>query len=191
MTYKPRFIPPSKCEQLFSRFVSLDFQKAHLTRSVLWFGPVEYTYGSVRNTTKLPQLSLESNIDINSLATKLSLHLDANFNSCLVNFYADETQTVPRHSDDEPMFGPEPVIASLSFGATRRFVIEPKSKPSKRGKDTQYLKSIKSQYSFCLGDGDLLVMRGPMQQYWNHSVPQESSPCGPRINLTFRNVILK
>lgn len=97
---------------------------------------------------------------------------------------------VPKHSDDEPMFGEDPIIASLSFGATRRFIVEPKQDDfSQRVYKTQHLKSLKSRYVFSLADGDLLVMRGPMQRYWNHSVPKETIPCGPRINLTFRNVV--
>ena len=165
----------------------MQFENAHLTRSVLWFGPIDYCYGSGSNATKLVRRPLESNDDIYAMSQKLSKYLKANFNSCLVNLYENESQTVPKHSDDEPIFGTDPVIASLSFGASRRFIIEPK--PIRLRSTVQHLQAIRSQYVFCLEDGDLLVMRGPMQRYWNHSVPKEISPCGPRINLTFRNVV--
>ena len=187
VVYEPRFIPENQCHQLFSHFIDLDFQKAHLTRSVIWFGPVDYTYGSAPNSTNLKQRPLESDKFIVYLCEKLGRHLNSKFNSCLVNLYEDETQTIPRHSDDEPMFGVDPVIASLSFGALRKFVVESKSNRSFNAQ--QHLKSIKSRYVFPLGDGDLLVMKGAMQRFWNHSVPAENSQCGPRINLTFRNVV--
>lgn len=184
VTYEPRFIPPNKSDKLFTSFLKLDFNKAHLTRSVIWFGPRDYQYGLY---TTLPKRPLESNVDILNLSEKLSLYLDASFNSCLVNLYNDQTQMVPPHSDDEPIFGMNPVIASLSFGATRRFVFEPK--PPVHSLKGYNMKSIKSRYVFELGDGDLIVMRGPTQRFWNHSVPRENFPCGPRINLTFRNVV--
>ena len=185
--YEPRFIPSNQCDKLFSRFKNLSFNRAHLTRSVIWFGPCDYHYGSGLNATTLTQRPLESDLDILHLSEKLSHYLNASFNSCLVNLYNDQNQMVPAHSDDEPIFGFNPVIASLSFGATRRFVFE--SKPPRKSLAEQHLKSIRSRYVFALGNGDLIVMRGPTQLYWNHSVPKESSPCGPRINLTFRNVV--
>ena len=187
VNYEPSFIPSNQTALFFSQFMGLNFTKAHHTRSVIWFGPVDYFYGSV-NLRKCP---IESNDTIYNLSEKLSNYLHANFNSCLVNLYMDESQMVPKHSDDEAIFGNDPVIASLSFGAARKFIIEPKNdeKSRKRYYETQYLKSIKSRFTFCLSDGDLLVMRGAMQRYWNHSVPPETTSCGPRINLTFRNVI--
>ena len=187
VVYEPKFIPENQCNKLFFHFFDLDFEKAHLTRSVIWFGPVSYTYGSGPNTTNLMQRPLESDEFIVYLCNKLGRHLNSTFNSCLVNLYENETQTVPRHSDDESMFGVDPVIASLSFGATRRFVVE--SKCSRALNVEQHLKSVKSRYVFPLGDGDLLVMKGSMQRFWNHSIPAESFKCGPRINLTFRNVV--
>ena len=84
---------------------------------------------------------------------------------------------VPKHSDDEQLFGDDPIIASLSLGSARRFILESK------------LRSDYSEHCFLLEAGDLLIMKGQTQKYWVHSVPPEKTKCGPRINLTFRNVV--
>ena len=76
--------------------------------------------------------------------------------------------------DDEPELGPAPVIASASFGAPRRFLLRPK-----RGG---------ASVPIVLEPGSLLVMRGPTQRHWLHSVPPTRRPVGPRINLTFRRI---
>ena len=64
---------------------------------------------------------------------------------------------VPKHADDEKLFGEDPVIASLSLGASRRFILESK------------LRSNSSKHCFLLQAGDLLVMKGQTQKYWLHS----------------------
>lgn len=172
--------------------MKLSFESAHKTRSVFWFGPIDYIYGSGNSRTELKKCPIETHKTINELGKKLgrTVRKGITFNSCLVNFYENETKMVPKHSDDEVIFDVDPVIASLSFGAARRFIIEPKNDENslKRYNDSQFLKSIKSRYVFCLSDGDLIVMSGSMQRYWNHSVPPETLTCGPRINLTFRSV---
>jgi alkylated DNA repair dioxygenase AlkB len=81
------------------------------------------------------------------------------------------------HSDDEHELGREPVIASLSLGETRTLVF--------RHKHDKALRSWKLP----LESGSLLLMKGPTQRCWQHGVPKESKPCGPRVNLTFRRVL--
>jgi alkylated DNA repair dioxygenase AlkB len=97
------------------------------------------------------------------------------FNSVLLNLYRNERDSVGWHSDDEPALGGNPVIASVSFGATRRFQFKHKSDPEQRA-------------SVDLTHGSLLLMRGPTQHFWKHQIPKSSRPHGPRINLTFRVV---
>jgi alkylated DNA repair dioxygenase AlkB len=70
------------------------------------------------------------------------------------------------------------VIASLSFGAPRRFVLEPRAKPVRAS----------GRVSFTLGHGDLLVMSGSCQHHYRHGVPKERGASGERLNLTFRYV---
>ena len=97
---------------------------------------------------------------------KLEVYLETKLNSCLVNLYKDNKSMIPKYSDDEYLLGVDPVIASLSLGETRRFVLEPNEKSS--------MKAVKSKYIFELQTGDLLLMTGETQQYWLHSVPQLS-----------------
>lgn len=97
-----------------------------------------------------------------------------NFNSALLNLYRDGSDSVAWHADDEPELGPSPQIASLSLGATRRFLLKPR-----HGGERAEL---------ALEGGTLLFMLGDLQQFWLHSIPKTQRPVGPRINLTFRCV---
>ncbi len=97
------------------------------------------------------------------------------FNSVLVNLYRDGADSVAWHADDEPELGAEPVIASVSLGATRTFKLKHQTDSSLR-------------HSMELVDGNLLIMQGRTQQCWMHAVPKRAKAVGPRINLTFRTV---
>ena len=97
------------------------------------------------------------------------------FNSCLFNLYRNEKDSNGWHADDEPELGSQPVIASLSLGATRRFHIKHKrDKTLKRTID--------------LTHGSLLLMAGASQKDFKHQLPKTQSPKAPRINLTFRYI---
>lgn len=100
----------------------------------------------------------------------------ARFNAVLANRYADGAGGMGWHSDDEVELGHEPTIASLSFGAPRRFVL-------RHRRDRE-----RARLELTLGNGDLLVMAGRCQADWHHSVPKTAKPVGERINLTFRLV---
>lgn len=101
------------------------------------------------------------------------------FNAVLVNLYRDGQDAVGWHADDEPDLGPAPVIASLSLGAGRQFVLRPKTD---RG-------AVPLPLSLPLSAGTLLVMLPPLQRDWEHAVPAETAVTEPRINLTFRYVL--
>jgi alkylated DNA repair dioxygenase AlkB len=96
------------------------------------------------------------------------------YNSVLLNLYRDENDSVGWHSDNEPELGPEPAIASLSFGATRSFKL--------RHKKRKELHTI----ALPLSHGSLLLMEGATQRHWLHAVEKQKQPTGPRVNLTFR-----
>lgn len=98
------------------------------------------------------------------------------FNSVLLTYYRDGQDHVNWHADDEPELGAAPVIASLSLGASREFQYRHKQH-AERG-------------SLQLQDGELLVMKPQFQQQWEHRVPVQPDIREPRINLTFRQVIM-
>jgi alkylated DNA repair dioxygenase AlkB len=80
------------------------------------------------------------------------------------------------HSDDEVELGEQPVIASLTLGAKRNFILRHK-----------YRKDIDS-VRLALGSGNLLIMKGDTQACWKHGIPKQRNTCGPRLNLTFRTI---
>lgn len=99
------------------------------------------------------------------------------FNSALLNFYRDGRDSMGWHRDNEPELGVNPVITSLSFGASREFRLR-----------HYFDKSLKK--SFLLEHGSLLVMKGETQHFWEHSIPKVRKSqwlsTGPRVNITFR-----
>ena len=98
------------------------------------------------------------------------------FNSVLLNLYRNGEDSMGWHSDDEPELGPAPVIASVSLGATRRFLLRHRRDRSVR-------------FSLDLTHGSLLLMEPPLQAFWQHSVAKTRRAVGARINLTWRSVV--
>jgi alkylated DNA repair dioxygenase AlkB len=98
----------------------------------------------------------------------------ASFNSVFLNYYRDHRDSMGFHSDDEPELGKEPTIASLSLGETRTLTLK-----HRRRKDREPVRLL-------LESGSLLVMKGETQRNWKHGIAKQSRPCGPRVNLTFR-----
>lgn len=112
---------------------------------------------------------------LSALRARLRARFGVDWNSVLVNLYRDGRDSVGWHADDEPELGPtrdDIAIASLSFGAARRFVLKHRKDGRKLGYE--------------LGGGDLLLMRGRTQQHWLHALPKTAKPVALRINLTFR-----
>ncbi|MDX5516393.1 MULTISPECIES: alpha-ketoglutarate-dependent dioxygenase AlkB family protein [Stenotrophomonas] len=95
------------------------------------------------------------------------------FNSVLLNRYRDGDDGMGWHSDNEPELGPAPVIASLSLGAGRRFLLRRRDDHAKKAE-------------VLLDHGDLLVMGGQTQRHYQHSLPKSARPLAERLNLTFR-----
>ena len=106
---------------------------------------------------------------------RLSRELGVDFNSVLANRYRDGRDAMGWHADDERELGPAPLIASLSLGATRRFVLKHRRLPERK-------------LAMELPPGSLLVMAGPTQRNYRHALPRTAKPVGERINLTFRRI---
>lgn len=128
-----------------------------------------YTYSGL----KLTPLSWTSNLA--SIKEKIETKIQHKFNVVLLNYYRDGKDGMGWHRDNERELGSEPIIASVSFGASRNFCLR-----------NFFDKKIKK--SLILESGSLLVMKGKSQQYWEHSIPKITK-CDERINLTFRFII--
>lgn len=113
--------------------------------------------------------------ELDWLRGELAERVGTRFNAVLLNGYRDGRDSMGWHSDDEPELGPEPVIASVNLGATRRMRI----RRTAGGPST----------AIDLAHGSLLLMSGRSQRDWRHSVPKTRRAVGPRINLTFRRVL--
>ncbi|RTE65983.1 alpha-ketoglutarate-dependent dioxygenase AlkB [Amphritea opalescens] len=114
---------------------------------------------------------------INNLRRRIEALSQQSFNTVLINYYRNGQDSMGWHSDDEPELGKNPVIASLSLGQSRRFLLR-----------HRYDNSIARQ-EHLLNSGSLLIMSGQLQHYWHHSVPKTSRPLEGRINLTFRHTL--
>ncbi len=113
---------------------------------------------------------------LSTLRTRLETLTGDDFNSVLLNYYRDGSDSMGWHSDDEKTLGINPVIGSLSLGATRRFRLQHKTdKTLKRSID--------------LDNGSYLLMAGATQHHWRHCITKTQRVCGPRINLTFRKIV--
>lgn len=150
------------------------FGKTHTTtRQIVWMGDsnIGYQYsGHLRQTIPWSNtiLSIKQHVE----QQLLDIGIDANFNSCLLNYYPSGEEGMGYHADDEPELGPQPIIASLSLGATRKFVFKHKKT---QDKVALYLES-----------GQLIVMRGDTQTFWKHSITKTTTVNEGRISLTFR-----
>lgn len=110
------------------------------------------------------------------LRERVSSAVGCSFNSVLVNLYRDGDDSMGWHADDEAELGDQPVIASVSLGAERDFVLRRRDRNSADRGNT-----------IALAHGSLLVMAGQTQRHWQHALPKRRRITRPRINLTFRN----
>jgi alkylated DNA repair dioxygenase AlkB len=114
---------------------------------------------------------------VSSIRERLAMRFDLRFNSVLANLYRDARDSMGWHSDAERELGPEPVIASLSFGASRTFRFRSRS-------------TRKIALAIPLAHGSLFVMRGATQRLYQHDLPKARGETGARINLTFRTIVV-
>ncbi|RUL64266.1 alpha-ketoglutarate-dependent dioxygenase AlkB [Dyella dinghuensis] len=115
------------------------------------------------------------------LRARLEQFCGAHFNSVLANLYRDGRDSMGWHSDDEPELGEQPVIASLSLGATRRFRLRRRVPRGTRLAPADTMECP-------LAHGSLLLMAGATQRLYQHDLPKSAAVDTPRINLTFRYI---
>lgn len=116
---------------------------------------------------------------LQALRERVERSSQARFNSVLANLYRDGADSMGWHSDGEAELGAQPVIASLSLGATRRFRLRRRLPRGTRATPADTLEVP-------LVHGSLLCMSGATQHLYQHDVPKSARVSAPRINLTFR-----
>ncbi|MEZ5528988.1 MAG: alpha-ketoglutarate-dependent dioxygenase AlkB [Porticoccaceae bacterium] len=183
LRYWPRFIEPEEGRKLFLTLrdtvsweqteIVIAGQLHKIPRLNAWYGEAgaDYSYSGqlFRAMPWLPELA--------GLKRRVEQAVNGHFNSALINLYRDGRDSVDWHSDDEPELGRNPVIASISLGALRRFQFKHRTR---RDLSLQTLE---------LGHGSLLLMAGEFQHYWKHRLPKMSGMDEPRINITYRYLV--
>jgi alkylated DNA repair dioxygenase AlkB len=141
-------------------------------RKVAWYGekPFEYTYS---NTTKY---ALPWTKELLELKTLIEKETGETFNSCLLNLYHNGEEGMAWHSDGETDLKKDGAIGSMSFGAERKFAFKHKRSNEK--------------VEMILEHGSLLVMKDATQTHWLHRLPPTKKVTTPRINLTFRTIVV-
>ncbi len=146
-------------------------RKIITSRKVAWYGdrPFEYTYS---NTTKH---ALPWTAELLALKNRTEKDTGESYNSCLLNLYHNGTEGMAWHSDGESDLKKDGAIASLSFGAVRKFAFKHKTTQEKM--------------EMILEHGSLMVMKGCTQRFWLHRLPPTRLIHTARINLTFRTIV--
>lgn len=144
----------------------------HITtkRKVAWYADKPYAYGYSKIVRKA-HLWTDLLLELKQIVEQCTGEY---YNSCLLNLYHNGSEGMAWHSDNEKELCKGGSIASLSFGATRKFVL-------KHNK-------TKEKVVFNLFEGELLEMKGETQSYWKHTIPKTKVVHSPRINLTFRQM---
>jgi alkylated DNA repair dioxygenase AlkB len=137
-------------------------------RLTSWYGESDkpYTFSGI---TLQPHPWTKELIEIKSAIEPMC---EVVFNSVLLNMYRDGNDSISWHTDAEKELGKNPLIASVNFGAERKFQM--------RHNETQEILDINLKH------GSLLIMKGELQHYWKHQVPKQKKITQERINLTFR-----
>ncbi len=176
----PDFLPKLRADALFHEFsrdlvwgqhaIRLFGRQVMQPRLTTLYGsrPLRYRYSGLELIAHTWSGALEA------LASEVSMSSDCEFNSVLGNLYRDGNDSMGWHADDEAELGQNPIIASISLGASRRFDLKPKAEGGGE------------KVSLELQHGSLLVMGGDLQHHWVHQIAKTKRVSEPRINLTFR-----
>ena len=139
-------------------------------RKVAWYGDHAFAY-TYSNSTKYALPWTPVLLELKAIVEQ---HIGESFNSCLLNLYHDGSKAMAWHSDDEIDLKKHGAIASLSFGAQRKFAFKHKVS--------------KEKVEIYLEHGSLLLMKDQTQTHWLHCLPASKRISTARINLTFRQI---
>ena len=179
LRYRPAWLPMAEADVLFEKLrqslpwsvhrIRIFGRHVDSPRLSAWIGDADAVYRySGSDFSPHPWTGA-----LSALRQRLQEELDTPFNSVLANLYRDGRDAMGWHSDDEPELGPRPMIASVSLGGVRRFLLKHRHDPTLRS-------------AFELPHGSLLVMAGDTQQRYRHALPRTARQVEARINLTFR-----
>ena len=194
LIFIPQFFTPSVSDQFLTNLTKiLAWQQGEITmfgkrvlepRLTAWYGDEgkNYTYSGKKQepiawdeTLLLIKNEIEKTLLQEKYVDFLNQQTPSVFNSVLCNFYRNGSDSMGYHSDNERELGQNPLIASVNFGESRRFLFRRKDDTTKK-------------HELILSHGSLLIMGGAMQHHWQHAVPKEPKRTQPRINLTFRHI---
>ncbi|WP_419487406.1 alpha-ketoglutarate-dependent dioxygenase AlkB family protein [Chryseobacterium bernardetii] len=181
LEYREHFLSKEEADQLKDKLLNTApweqrtqkmYDKMVLTpRLTAWYGDSK-DYGPEEEKRPANPWSLE----LFSLKERIEQEFGYQFNGVLLNLYRDHNDSVAWHRDKESRYGKRPVIASISLGQTRNF-------------DFRKRDHHASKYSLPLPHGSLLIMKGDLQENWEHRIAKSMLPMKERINLTFRLIL--
>lgn len=179
-----KFYNKKEADSIFKELSKLNFEdsyikiygKKKMPRKMLWFSDnKDWTYVFSKNHINGLKAHKFTKL-LNRIREKVEKETKQKFNSLLINYYESGQNSVNWHNDDDPWLGENFMVPSLSFGGERNFLIKENKKGSKSEK-------------MLLKHGSMIVMKEMTQKSHIHSVPKTKQSIGPRINLTFRNVV--
>jgi alkylated DNA repair dioxygenase AlkB len=176
--YIPSFLPLNEANKYLKNLqedINWKQEEMKMYGKVIKFPRLTAWYGDNDKPYSFSGLTLEPepwSKDLLAIKSKIEPLCEVSFNSVLLNRYRDGNDSISWHTDAEKELGKNPVIASVNFGATRKFQMRHVS--------------TKEKIEIELQHGSLLVMKGELQHYWQHQVPKTSMKVSERINLTFR-----
>jgi len=171
------FDPPSAAAHLAALLAEVAWEqhgfsiygrRVAMPRLIAMYGPVGYRYSGVEHPPRpMPDR-------VTAIRDRVEAATGMRFNSVLLNLYRDGRDSVGWHRDNDYDHGGQPDIASVSFGATRRF---------------QLRDEARRRAEIALESGSLLLVTGEALERWWHCIPKTTRVPGPRVNLTFRHMV--
>lgn len=155
-------------------------------RDTAFFGTKLYSYSDERRRPTAWDEDPPASMVLKKLGERIEQHMGLPndwFNVILANRYHHGQDSMGWHADNEKSLGDTPIIASVSLGAERRFLVR-----QKRASASQ---ELGEKIEYVLAHGSLLIMTGLMQKFYQHSLPKVSlSKCNEmRLNFTYRRVL--